>query len=158
MENENFSLKKQKQRAAIKKWRKNHPEKKREYEKRHYHSHPEWAQKRTLRHLHKMTMDEWQARLANQNYRCAICQTIYPGGRDSQWHLDHNHACPNHSPRKSCPKCWRALLCSRCNLALGNANDDPTLLRKMADYIEKYLDNGGKPVIDFKSRMEGKIE
>jgi hypothetical protein len=32
----------------------------------------------------------------------------------------------------------RALLCSRCNTALGLLGDDPDLLRRAAEYIEEY--------------------
>lgn len=32
----------------------------------------------------------------------------------------------------------RGRLCHNCNLALGNAHDDPVRLRKLANYLEKY--------------------
>lgn len=33
---------------------------------------------------------------------------------------------------------FRGILCSVCNVSLGKAGDDPALLRRMADYLEKH--------------------
>lgn len=33
---------------------------------------------------------------------------------------------------------FRGMLCSLCNLAIGQAKDDPALLRRMADYVERF--------------------
>jgi hypothetical protein len=57
---------------------------------------------------------------AKQGNRCALCAEGDPG------HLDHDHV--NGSVR--------ALLCQRCNFALGLLRDDPDLMRAAADYIE----------------------
>lgn len=38
----------------------------------------------------------------------------------------------------------RGLLCPRINVAIGIFNDDPELLRKTADYIEKHQQNKPK--------------
>lgn len=56
---------------------------------------------------------------------CAICGAPSPDGR--QLHVDHNHDTGE----------VRGLLCLKYNNALGSANDDPDLLRKMIDYLEK---------------------
>lgn len=37
----------------------------------------------------------------------------------------------------------RALLCRRCNLILGTANDDPELLLQLTDYLLKFQDQLG---------------
>lgn len=52
---------------------------------------------------------------------CAICQ------RAGKICLDHIHATGK----------FRGWLCDRCNRTLGLMKDDPALLRKMTDYIEK---------------------
>ena len=54
---------------------------------------------------------------------CYIC-----GGADKNKDLsiDHDHLTGR----------VRGLLCSRCNLCVGKAEDNPELLRKMADYLE----------------------
>lgn len=54
----------------------------------------------------------------------------------SVFHFDHDHNCC--SGRKSCGKCYRGLLCQKCNIALGQSNNDPTILRNLANYLERY--------------------
>ena len=46
----------------------------------------------------------------------------------SPLYVDHNHDTDT----------VRALACGPCNSALGLSNDDPTTLRQMADYLERY--------------------
>jgi hypothetical protein len=57
---------------------------------------------------------------AKQSDRCALCAEPHPE------HLDHDHS----------NDFVRALLCQRCNFALGLLRDDPSLLRAAADYVE----------------------
>ncbi len=54
---------------------------------------------------------------------CYLCQR--PPGRKSLG-VDHNHKTGK----------IRALLCARCNMALGGLRDDPALCRRAADYLE----------------------
>lgn len=58
-----------------------------------------------------------------QNDVCLIC-----GEKNKTWRLavDHNHETGE----------IRGLLCNLCNRALGFFNDDPSRLRRAADYIE----------------------
>jgi len=52
--------------------------------------------------------------------------------------VDHDHqCCPPTKPATSCGKCVRGTLCRGCNLILGYAKDNPTLLRALADYLDK---------------------
>lgn len=70
--------------------------------------------------------------LQKQGGHCAICPGTMPGGRGT-WHVDHDHeCCPG--PR-SCGRCIRGLLCSRCNVGLGHFRDDPALLLAAAAYL-----------------------
>jgi len=66
-----------------------------------------------------------------QNGVCKICgeKEIY----NKRLSIDHDHTCCEVG--KSCGKCIRGLLCSRCNKALGMINDDIVLLQKMIDYL-----------------------
>ena len=63
---------------------------------------------------------------------CALCGRLEPGKKG--WVIDHDHACCPGD--RSCAFCRRAILCQWCNSALGYAHDNPTTLRRMADYIE----------------------
>lgn len=55
---------------------------------------------------------------------CELCGG--PSGKKAL-NFDHCHA-QGH---------FRGWLCTSCNLALGNAKDNPELLRRMADYVEQ---------------------
>jgi len=80
---------------------------------------------------HGMTSADKKALAAEQG-GCAICERTEPGAKG--WVIDHDHeCCPG---EVSCVKCRRGLLCGWCNTALGYAQDDPNLLRAMADYLE----------------------
>jgi hypothetical protein len=79
-----------------------------------------------------LTDDAVAERLAAQGGRCAICPAREPGGRGG-WHVDHDHACC--PAGRSCGRCIRGLLCTRCNVGLGNFRDDPELLHRAAAYL-----------------------
>lgn len=42
------------------------------------------------------------------------------------------------SGKKSCGQCVRGLLCNRCNPMLGYADDDPSLMWRAIEYLEKW--------------------
>jgi hypothetical protein len=63
--------------------------------------------------------------LAKQGGGCAICATTTPRGKGT-WIIDHDHK----------TGAVRGLLCTTCNLALGQMGDDPDRLRKAAKYLE----------------------
>lgn len=53
---------------------------------------------------------------------CSVC------GKTGKICYDHDHTTGD----------FRGWLCSSCNLALGNVKDDPELLRKLAEYLDRY--------------------
>lgn len=63
-----------------------------------------------------------EALVASQGGACAICGDV------TTLYVDHCHA----------SGLIRAALCRSCNLALGMAKDDPSRLRKMAEYLETH--------------------
>ena len=67
--------------------------------------------------LDRAGIDDLRAR---QSDMCALCGDLRPGD------IDHDHE----------TNMVRALLCERCNLALGLFRDDPSLMRAAADYVE----------------------
>ena len=75
----------------------------------------------------KYGLDEaaFNAMLAAQDDRCAICRLKLPGGKGA-FHVDHCHVTGR----------VRGLLCMLCNHGLGNFRDDPLKLRAAAAYLE----------------------
>lgn len=89
-----------------------------------------------LQRLFGIDLAEYQKMLLAQNGVCAICdkpETKIEGGQVRALSVDHNHT----------TGAVRGLLCANCNLAVGYACDDPTILRKAITYLKKY--DGVKP-------------
>lgn len=78
-----------------------------------------------LKRKYSMTIEEYDEMLAGQGGGCAICGR--PPRPDISLHVDHDHATGK----------IRALLCFRCNNALGDFLDDETLLREAARYLAR---------------------
>lgn len=111
------------QAAAYDRWAVANPERRRALDRRYK------AQAR-----YGLTPDEINERAATQG-GCLICGSQLPRGV-GRWHVDHDHACC--SGHYSCGACVRGVLCSPCNMGLGQFRDDPEVLRRAADYIESY--------------------
>lgn len=82
-----------------------------------------------------LTSDEFDARLAAQDFRCAVCGCGKEEGWRGRLYMDHDHACCSHplSPgRPACGKCVRGFLCGGCNLGGGITDSVELLLRKVA--------------------------
>jgi hypothetical protein len=64
---------------------------------------------------------------------CAICKVELvkdkTNARGAHAHADHEHTIP---PRP------REILCSNCNLGIGNLKEDPEIMRAAIAYIEKW--------------------
>lgn len=97
-------------------WRLKNPEKSAAHRRR-------WHVKRKF----KLTVAEYEAKLAAQSGLCAACLGNDPGG-NGKWHLDHCHTTGQ----------VRAFLCAPCNLALGLVQDDPARLAQLIAYLKKY--------------------
>ena len=65
-----------------------------------------------------------------QNNKCKVCESEAGEGQFSRLVVDHCHK----------NKEFRGLICQSCNMALGNAKDNPEILRKLADYLDDYYD------------------
>lgn len=92
---------------------------------------PGYARAAHLRRKYGLSIEQYEALLAQQEGGCAVC-----GGLNRGRHLevDHDHACcPGDT---SCGGCVRGLLCGPCNKAIGQLRDDAALLRAAADYLE----------------------
>ena len=85
-----------------------------------------------------LSQEDLKDMLIDQKGACPICGVILTFEKKGSTRavVDHDHnCCPDN---KTCGKCVRALLCVKCNSALGLLNDDPTSLRAAALYVEKY--------------------
>lgn len=77
-----------------------------------------------------ITVAEFTAMLDEQGGRCAVCRVVEVGigPAKSQWNVDHCHRTGK----------VRGILCSPCNLGMGQLKDDPALLRAAADYLDSH--------------------
>jgi hypothetical protein len=74
-------------------------------------------------------VSEYNSMYELQNGLCAICERP-PQGNTAKWGrmcVDHDHETGK----------VRKLLCFNCNTVLGKMQDNPKLLRKAADYLER---------------------
>lgn len=100
-------------------------------------AHPEMMKNIILRHHYGISLTEYNRMLAEQNGCCAIChkpETTTRRGKLRTLGVDHDHSCCPGS--RSCGKCIRGLLCSRCNGGLGCFGDDPSLLTTALEYLK----------------------
>lgn len=71
-----------------------------------------------------------------QNGLCAICAV----GLNSEYHVDHDHACCPYTKaaKAACGDCVRGLLCGKCNLLLGQADDSVEKLLSAVRYLKEW--------------------
>ena len=84
---------------------------------------PEQKRDYALRTKYGITLAQYEQMYEEQQGECYICSSD-----DSKLFVDHCHETGQ----------VRGLLCHHCNLVLGHAFDNPSLLRLAADYLEKH--------------------
>ena len=103
----------------------------REHQRRFRDSQPDYNHSRNLQRRYGLSVDEYQTLLANQNFACPICEveisnTIeYKGKRPDA--VDHNHETGD----------VRGILCSMCNLMLGHARENTSILYRAIVYLSE---------------------
>jgi hypothetical protein len=104
-------------------------------------SHPEstaaYCKEANLRN-HHLSQQGFDDLLVKQEGLCPVCKKpllVTYGSRSGETvSIDHDHlCCPG---TFSCGKCIRGLLHLKCNAALGGFQDDPTICRNAAEYLE----------------------
>lgn len=94
--------------------------------------HPDYSannRRAGLKSKYGLTPEQADEMLAVQNGQCSSCQTsIEFDGTSRNACIDHNHATNE----------VRAILCWRCNIVLGVAQENPERLRALADYVENH--------------------
>lgn len=100
-------------------------EERKEYHKTRYHSNKDAWLNNNYKKKYKITLEEYDKLLKEQNNSCAICnQTCIT---DRRLAVDHNHTTGK----------VRGLLCTKCNSLLGQANDDTAILTQAINYLKK---------------------
>jgi hypothetical protein len=93
---------------------------------------PDKIKNTDLKKMYGITLAEYQMMYETQQGVCAICAqpetAVDAKGAVRFMPVDHCHQTNK----------IRALLCSACNKALGGFKDDPEILRRAAEYIEKH--------------------
>ena len=93
-------------------------------------------QKQNLWRHHGIYWEDYLRILQKQKNRCALCGSKKPGG-NGRWGVDHDHRCCKKTG-ESCNRCFRDLICSHCNIALGNVHDSIKTLKRMIAYLKKH--------------------
>lgn len=96
-----------------------------EKERQRTESYKEKRKDYQLKKGYGITSEDYQEKLAYQQYGCAICGASQRGRALA---VDHCHKTGK----------IRSLLCSSCNTGLGQFKDNPELLEKAADYLRKH--------------------
>jgi hypothetical protein len=85
--------------------------------------------KSNLKLRYNLTPQEYETKLANQNYCCAIC------GKDANKNIRRSKVEPLCVDHCHTTKKLRDLLCFHCNSFLGHAKDNVDVLLKAAQYL-----------------------
>ena len=84
--------------------------------------------KSNLKRRYGVTPEWYYAKLEEQDGRCAICGTVEPGSNRAYFCVDHCH----HTGEV------RGLLCSNCNIGIGNLQDSRAVLFNALNYLDDY--------------------
>ena len=93
-------------------------------------NHPQEVRANRLKNEYGMSMADYDAKVQAQNGVCEICKRapVKHAGNKYGFVVDHDHKNGK----------TRGLLCQRCNVLLGKAEDDPELLQRFIDYLRRY--------------------
>ena len=75
-----------------------------------------------------ITGEEADQMLIDQGGVCAVCHRAARMDAKKPWHVDHDHKTGK----------TRGILCHHCNTALGNLQDDITILKSAIRYLEEH--------------------
>ncbi|MEO7099089.1 MAG: endonuclease VII domain-containing protein [Luteolibacter sp.] len=111
-------------------WRLNHPD----YHRNWRRNNPDVRDPRRkldsfLKRRYKISLDDYNILLSQQEGRCAICRR--PPSDGARLCVDHCHA--------SETKKVRALLCRLCNVGLGAFKDNPEFTNRATTYLLQHV-------------------
>lgn len=94
-----------------------------------YKQNPKYKEiiwKAQLKFRYNITLEDYNKMFKNQNGKCAICESTFPGAKKKKFSIDHNHETGK----------IRGLLCDNCNVGLGRFNDSIDNLKKSIKYLK----------------------
>lgn len=112
----------------------NTPEGRAAYGRAHRAAHPRIHRNADLRKSFGISIEEYDAMHAAQNGVCAICarpERARRGDKTKWLAVDHDHKTGK----------VRGLLCTPCNIAIGNFEDNEERLFAAVDYLRKHSDD-----------------
>lgn len=115
---------------------KRHLDKARAWKEAHQEEYKILSRRRMLLRRYGITPEQYGQKLEEQGGHCALCDVTPEMEKHGVLAVDHDHSCCAHG--KGCGNCFRFLLCFRHNSMLGQAKDDPAILRRAADAIEAW--------------------
>lgn len=74
-----------------------------------------------------ISLTDYNLIVKSQGGKCMICNEL-GGSKRNRLVVDHCHSSGG----------VRGLICQQCNMALGNARDNPEILRNLAKYLDDY--------------------
>jgi hypothetical protein len=105
-----------------------------EWQKKHKGRMRAYMFRHALKRKYGITVDIYLELFRKQGFGCAICKKPCSSGRVLA--VDHDHI----------SGVIRGLLCRRCNIGLGNFQDDPVLLSTAAGYLQTAKLQAGSPM------------
>src|SRR5271165_5798167 len=120
-----------------KKWRENNTEYLKQSKRRRYFDNKEKYTAVQIKTKYNITFKQKQKMYADQGNNCLFFSHCNNRTTITGIHIDHNHKCC--AGKRSCGKCIRGLLCSRCNVLLGFVEIyRPGIFELMYSYIDKH--------------------
>lgn len=107
-------------------WNRLHPQKSKEYIKRHRRKHGKQASIEYACKKYGITVSEYLEKFRKQNGKCAICGVPHLELK-YRFSIDHCHTTNK----------FRGLLCGNCNIMLGMAKDSESILENAIHYLKK---------------------
>lgn len=111
------------------KWKKAHPAAALQTEEKNRKKRHKAIRESYYKKEYGIDFEDWARMYEAQNGKCLGCdkKLSLSNERSGAPHVDHEHV----------TGFVRGILCGPCNLALGGAKDDPSVLRRLADYLEE---------------------
>ncbi len=109
-------------------YRQRNPEKVKISQKLWYDANKDKKRGNTLKRKYNLTLDDYEKMLQEQNGSCAICFVKAEEEINKILVVDHNHLTGE----------VRALLCNKCNTAIGLLREDLEIMQRASEYLKKF--------------------